>query len=544
MHLKDYIIESLFVLLIFIPAFFYGGRSNTALFLFFALLAAAVFFQRNSFIPPHVQHPFWIFFVFLIWVIIQTIFFSRVPYISSQLFLPFAGAGMLYLVGLKIRRAVFAPMLVAGAAVLVVIGLIFFIQSENFSYLRLISTFFHHNGFSGFLILLATLSVWFALSNRPSVPILAFFAAFLIITGFILTFSRGGYISLGVSLLIFLIILWKSSLATKWYIGKLGILALLIILSIGAAYGIFSFKGIQARRAAIAEAGTEEKVKVAAPHEFERPGETGLTARLYYMRHAFLLFKERPLTGFGLGSFGTEARKVQDDVRFFSSDPHNLYLRFASELGVIGIGLFLIFIVWILAIGLRYLLQNKEDLLYGAFYAGFVGMLIHNGGDVDFQFPANIFLLFAISSILSNPASQSTTLVAPARLWKLGVWGSTIILFIASVFVLLDKIPVQQNERVVELRRAYLLSQEGSFSEAEKSYKKALQLAPYKDLEPVFGLVDIYMQAGQLSQAKSVAEDAIKRFPAEALDAPIWVDPAKEAIKKQVLLLQNFVEGL
>src|SRR3989344_3165443 len=483
MHLKDYIIESLFVLLIFIPAFFYGGRSNTALFLFFALLAAAVFFQRNSFIPPHVQHPFWIFFVFLIWVIIQTIFFSRVPYISSQLFLPFAGAGMLYLVGLKIRRAVFAPMLVAGAAVLVVIGLIFFIQSENFSYLRLISTFFHHNGFSGFLILLATLSVWFALSNRPSVPILAFFAAFLIITGFILTFSRGGYISLGVSLLIFLIILWKSSLATKWYIGKLGILALLIILSIGAAYGIFSFKGIQARRAAIAEAGTEEKVKVAAPHEFERPGVT-------------------------------------------------------------GIGLFLIFIVWILAIGLRYLLQNKEDLLYGAFYAGFVGMLIHNGGDVDFQFPANIFLLFAISSILSNPASQSTTLVAPARLWKLGVWGSTIILFIASVFVLLDKIPVQQNERVVELRRAYLLSQEGSFSEAEKSYKKALQLAPYKDLEPVFGLVDIYMQAGQLSQAKSVAEDAIKRFPAEALDAPIWVDPAKEAIKKQVLLLQNFVEGL
>ena len=148
MHLKDYIIESLFVLLIFIPAFFYGGRSNTALFLFFALLAAAVFFQRNSFIPPHVQHPFWIFFVFLIWVIIQTIFFSRVPYISSQLFLPFAGAGMLYLVGLKIRRAVFAPMLVAGAAVLVVIGLIFFIQSENFSYLRLISTFFHHNGIS------------------------------------------------------------------------------------------------------------------------------------------------------------------------------------------------------------------------------------------------------------------------------------------------------------------------------------------------------------------------------------------------------------
>ena len=110
--------------------------------------------------------------------------------------------------------------------------------------------------------------------------------------------------------------------------------------------------------------------------------------------------------------------------------------------------------------------------------------------------------------------------------------------------MLLDKIPVQQNERVVELRRAYLLSQEGSFSEAEKSYKKALQLAPYKDLEPVFGLVDIYMQAGQLSQAKSVAEDAIKRFPAEALDAPIWVDPAKEAIKKQVLLLQNFVEGL
>ena len=73
--------------------------------------------------------------------------------------------------------------------------------------------------------------------------------------------------------------------------------------------------------------------------------------RLEFARQAVHLIAERPVLGHGIDQYGRAARR-----RDASSTPHNLYLRRAGELGVVGLGLLLWLIgsaMWPILRGLR-----------------------------------------------------------------------------------------------------------------------------------------------------------------------------------------------
>ena len=95
-------------------------------------------------------------------------------------------------------------------------------------------------------------------------------------------------------------------------------------------------------------------------------------------RTAFLMWKEQPLFGFGLKSFRIKCwsmlvkdnaeRKIANRPQNIScsNHPHNYYLEFLSEAGIIGTGLMLIFFLILLKDSFNYLIkynqQNKPEI--------------------------------------------------------------------------------------------------------------------------------------------------------------------------------------
>ena len=66
--------------------------------------------------------------------------------------------------------------------------------------------------------------------------------------------------------------------------------------------------------------------------------------RLKFWNNAIELIKERPLLGFGTGSFGQEYRRITGDKSETLENPHNEYLLFTVQGGLIGLMLHLGFL--------------------------------------------------------------------------------------------------------------------------------------------------------------------------------------------------------
>ena len=67
-----------------------------------------------------------------------------------------------------------------------------------------------------------------------------------------------------------------------------------------------------------------------------------IAQRLDFMKNSLSLVRERPVLGYGTGSFAREYAALADRTGIWATDnPHNEYLLIAVQLGVIGLFMFL-----------------------------------------------------------------------------------------------------------------------------------------------------------------------------------------------------------
>ncbi len=148
--------------------------------------------------------------------------------------------------------------------------------------------------------------------------------------------------------------------------------------------------------------------------------------RLNYWRGAWEMFKDRPLTGWGAGTFGTVYHLYQEDPISSGKYAHNLYLEILSEQGIFVFVFFILFLVSVLGIPLlakpacpvgreelgevawRNLTPPTPPLSKGrsfnalGLFAGLVAFLIHNGVDIDWHFRANILAFWIFLGLFYN----------------------------------------------------------------------------------------------------------------------------------------------
>ncbi|MBK7656336.1 MAG: O-antigen ligase family protein [Betaproteobacteria bacterium] len=117
-------------------------------------------------------------------------------------------------------------------------------------------------------------------------------------------------------------------------------------------------------------------------------------------RQALPMVKERPLLGFGAGTFYTSFLPFQSpDLKGFWNHPHNDFMEIAVDTGLLGLGLLVLLCILAVWHAWQALRGPFDELRFAAGLACILALTcmgIHGMVDFVLQIPANAMLLCCI----------------------------------------------------------------------------------------------------------------------------------------------------
>jgi O-antigen ligase len=159
--------------------------------------------------------------------------------------------------------------------------------------------------------------------------------------------------------------------------------------------------------------GGNELTRRMASMQTETRQELSGGVRLTIDRDSLRMWREKPLLGWGLGTFPVVYPRFRSFfTSFFVNEAHNDYLQLLVETGLAG---FLI-AIWFLVLTFRHArpkLENWTDTANGALTVaallGCLGILVHSFLDFNLQIPANAALFYVLCSIAASaPIKESS----------------------------------------------------------------------------------------------------------------------------------------
>jgi O-antigen ligase len=134
----------------------------------------------------------------------------------------------------------------------------------------------------------------------------------------------------------------------------------------------------------------------------DAPGPTPLDDRLQVYGQIVGAIAERPLAGYGIGSFDDSFRRSIPAEQAGTEWTHasNAYLETFFELGLIGALPFYLALAWILAVLIRGAATRRRNRVFSCVAIGiFAGAAVHAGTDIGLQVPATAGLLAVVLAI-------------------------------------------------------------------------------------------------------------------------------------------------
>jgi O-antigen ligase len=249
----------------------------------------------------------------------------------------------------------------------------------------LAATYINHNHFAGYLELVIplTIGMLFSRSLRSFGYRLVIVAALMIMLAvFVFAQSRGGWLSLALSLLVMNFILIKQ--------GRLKKKSLLIfVLILGLIFYFFYFNRDE----------VSQRIETMAD-----TGDLSLQSRVTIWQGAVKMVRDNPLIGVGIGTFDygfSQYRTQGFDARAVNA--HNEYLNVAAEMGIpaclIMLGIFII----IIAAGLKK--EHFSARRLGC-AIGMLSLSLHGLVDFNFHIPANMLLFSVYASLIMAGAKE------------------------------------------------------------------------------------------------------------------------------------------
>lgn len=262
-------------------------------------------------------------------------------------------------------------------------------------------TFISPNNLGGFLeMLLPVALVWLLVSRaKPLTRIFVAYAALVIISGIIVTMSRGTWIATTITLaFLFAVLLFHRTYRLPSVI--------LLVLLIGAC--VFLSPRATLFKARLQKLATAE-------------GKLDDDARFDLWRPALQLWRENPWWGIGPNHFDYRFRALRPETIQLQPDRvHNDYLNTLTDWGAAGAGL--VAAAWVLlfagvcrtwrrvsgtAADLGSRQSNKFALLLGPLL-GLTALLLHSFVDFNFHIPANAILAITLMAVVSSCQRFST----------------------------------------------------------------------------------------------------------------------------------------
>lgn len=197
--------------------------------------------------------------------------------------------------------------------------------------------------------------------------------------------SRGAYIGLSLSSLIFLAIILHRTLSDK--LKRINILAIFIAIAVSTVILVSGFINL------------DKVVNSASPKALD----TGYS-RLCIWQGTKKMVGDHFITGVGLSGFPITYQKYVTCEKQAFQYPHNIFLNFWVELGIVGLAVFL----WISFVYLKILSKHLDDFMAIGFLAVLVYIFIHGLVDVPYfknDLSAQFWVFLSVAAWYGNQKS-------------------------------------------------------------------------------------------------------------------------------------------
>ncbi len=252
----------------------------------------------------------------------------------------------------------------------------------------------NHNHYAGLMEMLVPIPLVLALtklaSSRSRVTAAAV-AAVMVCTIF-LSGSRGGMLAIVAELLIMAVLLVKQKQGLRTAIG-IGVFLVIVV-------GLLTWVGGAELSKRIATAGpSHSEITSDIRHNINRDG--------------FKMFLKKPVLGWGLGTFPVVYPQFRTFyTNFFVNEAHNDYLQLLVEMGLLGFGTMLWFLITLYTRAIRKIGHWTSEISGAVALAcvlGLSGILVHSAVDFNLQIPANAALFYVLCTVAaSEPFVQPT----------------------------------------------------------------------------------------------------------------------------------------
>jgi O-antigen ligase len=352
--------------------------------------------------------------------------------------------------------------------------------------------FYNPNPFSGFLTPLVPISLYLYSKSRKNLYLLL---STLLVFANLISASRTGVATMVLALVAMGLFFYRGK---DWSAVKVLLLMFLV--------GFCSFLLFSLAKDALMLKGVDGMLE-------KQP--TGIIQRAYLLKATLQVIRQAPIFGHGLESFRAVMSTVSNPyVVTPSMHAHSLYLNILAELGLVGLALFLGFLVMVIK---------------GPFYPSFLlkiallAFLFHN--IVEYNFPAPPFqVLFYLlcAAVIQRKAPKISLLRVKGRVASiipplLGIYFIAVHLFPAIGLILLGRAGVALQERDVVKTLKYL------FASTYFGYSVSLLHADTAQL-----ITDIYFSTGlKKENSLEIAEkNYLKALALNSMDGPLYVKAA------------------
>ena len=401
-------------------------------------------------------------------------------------------------------------------SVLVLKDLPSFILKELKGGLHFGGSFFWHNQTAGFLLfVIPILLSLFFIARNIFVKSILLVLTILCIISMIVTYSRGGWLSLLGSLFLFAALNIKKI--------KINLKLIFIIAIIGCILAFSSIFinphiGMQRLQTIVAELSPQTRT-------------VSGNLRLQAAQNSLKMIKSFPLFGVGPGAFGASYYAFQTSPWLYSRYAHNHFLHTAAEVGLPGFFLFagLFITVFITIIKKRKkLVGPKTNPLILGLLAALFGSFLHSFIDFDWSIISlySIFwiLLAILLAYLNREESRHAEFISASR----GILNPlkqvqgqddrvrndtkfvTPLVYLLLLPIFVVSLIILISERNYKFSQKYF--SEDDFSKSEASVIKAIALNPF-DERFHFALGLIKQQQRKLQPAKDEFKKAIALSP-------------------------------
>ena len=394
-------------------------------------------------------------------------------------------------------------------------GIDFSFWARNIGRQQVFGLFGNVNYFAEFLIvpLPIAVSLFFASRNKFK-KILLLIATLAMGTSLIATFTRGSYLSFGVSL-IFMFFLLLISRGKNFIKNNKKIFIILV------AIIIITFLFVVPTP--LNKSGTVISKINSRISVTQLTQSSSIKRRIAIWKFTVLMIKDHPLLGSGIGTYKYNTLRYQAEFfaqgenrslypHGFADKAHNEYLQLWAELGIIGLGIFIWLIISYFSCGLKILRKIRDEYRQGIII-GLMGAMMAVLVDGIFGFPLHLpatIVLFWLALGLTVAVGLLKDEVNAQEI-KMIRENSSISRFKPLLYIVIILLTIFLCVTVTRpfIARIYWYYgfkeiEKENWNKAIKTYEEALKWDPY--------LGEIYYDIGKILETKELYGVAVEYF--------------------------------